>query len=260
MKKIPFFLLLSFFLFSLFAPFSSQEINFTLANLPPSSSFLFGTDDLGRDLLTRVLQGMRISFFVGFFALSIDLTLGISVGCLSSILGGKIDEIVMRLCNALTAIPFVLTMILCSAFLGSGLMPIFFVWTLSGWVPMAMVVRTQILGLKQQEFVLSARALGLPSRLILVRHILPNARGAIIGALTLSIPHAIFAESFLSFLGLGIQPPLTSLGGLVGEGLGALRFYPWRFFLPAGVLSLAMLSFHLLGDMLRDATDPRISC
>ncbi len=255
-------LLLSFLSLAILVPiFSSHAydaIDLTLINLPPTNTFFFGTDDLGRDIFTRVFQGMRISFLVALTAGIVDLTIGITVGCIAAFFGRKTDEIVMRICDILYSIPYLLNVILLMMLFRPSLFTILVAISFSGWVNMARVVRTQILEIKEKEFIQGAIALGLPRMQVLLRHLLPNSIGAIIGALSLTLPYAIFAEAFLSFLGLGLQPPAASLGVLISDGLAALRFYPWRLFFPAGVLSILILSFNLVADSVRDAMDPRL--
>ena len=164
----------------------------------------------------------------------------------------------MRFADILYAIPYLLVVILLMVVIGSGISTIILALTMTGWINMARIVRSQVLQIKRQDFVLAAVALGASKRRILLRHLIPNAMGAILVTLTLTIPAAIFAEAFLSFLGLGVQAPIASLGTMANDGLAALRYYPWRLFFPAGLISLTMLSFNVLGDGLRDALDPRL--
>lgn len=250
------------FLFATFGPslnpYSYFETQLAKNNQPPSQEFWFGTDDLGRDLFTRIWYGARISLFVGCAAAFIDLIVGVLWGSLAAFLGGKVDEFMMRVADILYAIPNLILIILLMVVLGAGLIPIILSLALTGWINMARIVRGQILLLKEQEFVLSAIALGASFFRILFKHLIPNAMGSIIVTMTLTIPTAIFIESFLSFLGLGVQAPIASWGTMASEGLPALRYYPWRLFIPATFISLTMLSFNLVGDGLRDALDPRL--
>lgn len=252
------------FFAAIFGPFFSKftyyETQLHLKNLPPSSTYWFGTDELGRDLFTRVWWGARISLFVGITASLIDLVIGVCYGCIAALFGGKIDEVMMRAADILYSIPSLLVVILLMVVIGSGLTTIIIALTFTGWIGMARIVRGQIMQLKQLDFILAAQALGASRSRLLFRHLIPNAMGPIIITLTLTIPAAIFTEAFLSFLGLGVQAPIASWGTMANDGLSALRYYPWRLFFPAGFISLTMLSFNLLGDGLRDAFDPRLRC
>lgn len=249
-------------LFAIFAPlFSSHtyyETQLYLKNEPPSSSYWFGTDELGRDLFTRCWWGARISLFVGITASLIDLFIGVMFGALAGFMGGKTEEWMMRIADILYSIPYLLVVILLMVVIGPGIFTIILALTLTGWINMARIVRSQILQLKQLDYVKAAVALGASRKRLLLRHLIPNAMGPIIVTVTLTIPSAIFAEAFLSFLGLGVQAPIASWGTMANDGLSALRYYPWRLFFPAIFISLTMLSFNLLGDGLRDAFDPRL--
>lgn len=239
-------------------PYTYYETQLDLKNEPPSGKFWFGTDELGRDLFTRCWWGARISLFVGISASIIDLVIGVLYGAIAALLGKKAEEWMMRLADVLYAIPYLLVVILLMVIIGSGLATIILALTITGWINMARIVRSQILQIKQQDYVKAAFALGASRRRVLLRHLIPNAMGPIIVTLTLTIPTAIFAEAFLSFLGLGVQAPIASWGTMANDGLSALRYYPWRLFFPAALISLTMLSFNLLGDGLRDAFDPRL--
>lgn len=255
-------LLLFFFFMALFAPlFSSHtysEISLSMKNLPPSSIFWFGTDDLGRDLFCRVWWGARISLFIGVGAALLDGIIGVLWGAVAAHFGGWIEELMMRICDVLYAIPTLLMVILLTVYCGSGLKTIFIALALMGWINMARVTRSQILQIKESEYVLAARAIGASSFRIIIRHLIPNALGPILATMTLTIPSAIFMEAYLSFLGLGLQAPLASWGVMINEGIGAMEFYPWRLFFPSLFITLTMLSFHLVGNALRDALDPRL--
>lgn len=240
------------------SPYTYYETKLNLKNEPPNSTFWFGTDELGRDLFTRCWWGARISLFVGITASSIDLIIGVLYGAVAAWTGRRAEEWMMRFADILYAIPYLLVVILLMVIIGPGLLTIIIALTLTGWINMARIVRSQILQIKRQDFVTAALALGASRRRILLRHLIPNAMGPIIVTLTLTIPSAIFAEAFLSFLGLGVQAPIASWGTMANDGLSALRYYPWRLFFPAAFISLTMLSFNLLGDGLRDAFDPRL--
>ncbi len=238
--------------------YTYYETQLSLKNEPPSATFWFGTDELGRDLFTRCWWGARISLFVGITASLVDLLVGVLYGAIAGMLGGKMEEWMMRFADVLYTIPYLLVVILLMVIIGPGIMTIIIALTITGWINMARIVRSQILQIKQQDYVKAAYALGATRRRILLRHLIPNAMGPIIVTLTLTIPTAIFAEAFLSFLGLGVQAPIASWGTMANDGLPALRYYPWRLFFPAAFISLTMLSFNLLGDGLRDAFDPRL--
>jgi oligopeptide transport system permease protein len=255
-------LLALLFFMAIVAPFFSSytyyETHLKLKNLPPSSQFWFGTDELGRDMFTRVWYGARISLFVGVMASIIDLVIGVFYGSISALLGGKREELMMRVADILYSIPYLLVVIMLMVIIGPGITTIIIALTITGWIGMARIVRSQILQLKQMDFIKAAVAMGASRRRILLKHLIPNCMGPIIITVTLTIPSAIFAEAFLSFLGLGVQAPIASWGTMANDGLSALRYYPWRLFFPAGFISITMLCFNLVGDGLRDAFDPRL--
>lgn len=251
-------LILMAILAPMFTSYTYYETHLSLKNLPPSKKFWFGTDELGRDLFTRVWWGARISLFVGITASFIDLCIGVFYGSIAALLGGKKEELMMRLADILYSIPYLLVVILLMVIIGPGISTIIIALTITGWIGMARIVRSQILQLKQMDYVKAAIAIGASRRRILFKHLIPNSMGPIIITLTLTIPSAIFAEAFLSFLGLGVQAPIASWGTMANDGLSALRYYPWRLFFPAGFISITMLCFNLVGDGLRDAFDPRL--
>jgi oligopeptide transport system permease protein len=242
----------------LISPYEHYEMHLPMKNSPPSAQFIFGTDELGRDMFTRTCCGARISLFVGITAALLDLVIGIAVGSLAGCIGGKFDEIVMRCVDILYSIPHLLVVIMLMVVMGPGIFTIIIALTFTGWIGMARIVRGQILQLKQLDFVRAAEALGASRLRILLRHLIPNAMGPILATMTLTIPTAIFAEAFLSFLGLGVQAPAASWGSMASTGVYAMRFYPWRLFVPASFISLTMLCFNLVGDGIRDAFDPRL--
>jgi len=242
----------------LISPYSYSQINLPLKNTPPSAQFWFGSDELGRDLFTRIWWGARISLFIGITAASLDATIGILWGSISAYAGGKTDELMMRICDVLYAIPYLLVVILLTVIRGTGICTILIAMTCTGWINMARICRSQILQLKEMEYITSSRAIGASPRRILFFHLIPNAIGPIVATMTLTVPTAIFTEAFLSFLGLGIQAPAASWGVMVNDGLSAMRYYPWRLLIPAAMITLTMLSFNLLGNALRDALDPRL--
>lgn len=242
----------------IFSPYTYYETNLPLKNLPPCGEFLFGTDELGRDLFTRIWWGARISLFVGITASIIDLCIGVAFGACAGYCSPRISEIMMRFVDIISAIPYLLVVILLMVIMGSGITTILVALTLTGWIGMARIVRGQILQLKTNDYVKAAVAFGAKPGRIMFRHLIPNCIAPIIVTVTFTVPTAIFAEAFLSFLGLGIQAPIASWGTMASDGLPALRYYPWRLFFPAGFISITMLAFNLLGDGLRDACDPRM--
>ncbi len=242
----------------LFTTFSYSDQNLQLANQEPSSLHWFGTDNLGRDLLTRVLYGARISLAIGIVASLINLTIGVIYGGISGYFGGRIDSIMMRIVDILYGIPLLLYVILLMVVLKPGLTNIFIALGLVYWLRMARIVRGQVLAIKEQEYILAAQLIGASSWRIILRHLIPNSMGPIIVTMTLAIPEAIFTEAFLSFIGLGVSAPMASWGVLASEGVASLRSYPFQLFYPALAISLTMLSFNFLGDGLRDALDPRM--
>ncbi|MCL6634569.1 MAG: ABC transporter permease [Peptococcaceae bacterium] len=234
------------------------EQNLLMANRPPGADHWFGTDALGRDLFTRVWYGARISLAVGLVTSLTCTVFGSLYGGISGYIGGRVDEIMMRLVEVLCCVPFLLYVILLVVLFEPGLKAILLALGLVYWLTVARIVRGQVLVLKEQEYVLAARLLGAGSCRLLLRHLLPNTMGPVIVTMTLLIPEAIFTEAFLSFLGLGVSAPAASWGVLASEGMRGLRNYPWQLFFPALFISLTMLAFNSLGDGLRDALDPRM--
>lgn len=256
-------LLLALLIFmAIFGPYMSgydyRTNDLTSKNLPPSAEHWFGTDELGRDVFTRTWEGARISIFIGLAAAMIDLTIGVLWGGIAGYKGGRMDEVMMRTADVLYGIPYLLVVILLMVVLGQSVGTMILAMTITGWVNMARIVRGQILLLKNQEYVLASRTLGATTPRIMARHLIPNAMGPILVTMTLTIPTAIFTEAFLSFLGLGLNPPLASWGTMASDGLPALRFYPWRLLFPATFICLTIFAFNVIGDGLRDALDPRL--
>jgi len=247
---------------ALFGPFitphSYYDIHLELHDTPPGPRFWFGSDELGRDLFARIWWGARISLFVGISAALIDMAVGVLWGATAALSGGKIEEAMMRIADILYAIPYLLVVILLTVIRGTGIGTILIAMTCTGWINMARIVRGQILQIKELDYVVAARLNGASGIRILLCHLIPNAIGPIIAAVTLTIPTAIFTEAFLSFLGLGVQVPAASWGVMVSDGLSAMRYYPWRLLFPSAMLTLTMLSFNLVGNALRDALDPRL--
>lgn len=244
-------------LLALFAPFFSPytyyDLDFAAKNQGPSVSHWFGTDDLGRDVFTRVWYGARISLLVGISAACIDMIVGVVWGGVAALYGGKIDEVMMRVVDVLSSIPTLLVVIPLITVIGPGLHTIILALALLGWLTMARIARAQLMQIKQQGYVLAAQVLGAGFWRILIKHMVPNATGTILVSLMMTVPTAIFAEAFLSYLGLGVQAPIASLGSMANDGLPALEYYPWRLFYPAGLISVIILSFNLIGDGLRTA-------
>lgn len=247
---------------AIFVPMMTNNDYFTTnlagKNQKPSAEHWFGTDDLGRDIFVRIWHGARISLEVGIFAALIDLIIGVIWGGIAGFYGGKVDEVMMRIADILFAIPYLLVVILLMVVLEPGVTTIIIALTITGWIGMARIVRGQILQLKSQEFVLAARSLGANSSRLIFKHLIPNALGPIIVTLSLTVPNAIFAESFLSFIGLGVAAPIASWGTMSSEGLPAMKYFPWRLMFPAVFISITILAFNLFGDGLRDAVDPRL--
>ncbi len=242
----------------LLSPHSYYDQDLSRTNLLPCAEYWFGTDGLGRDLFVRVMVGGQISLLVGVIATVGSGLIGVLYGGIAGYLGGRADNLMMRLVDIVWTIPLTLYAILLMVVLGTGLQNILITLGLVYWVGMARIVRGQVLALKEQEFVLAARVSGAGPGRILLRHLIPNAMGAIIVTATMMIPGAIFTESFLSFIGIGISAPLASWGSLCSDALGGLRSYPYQLFFPAGILCLTMLAFNFIGDGLRDALDPKL--
>lgn len=224
----------------------------------PSREHPFGTDSLGRDLLVRVLYGARISLAIGIFASLINVTIGVVYGGISGLVGGKLDDFMMRIVDILYGIPLLLYVILFMVVFEPGLKNILLAIGIVYWLQMARIVRGQILSLKESDYVLAARTIGADKRRILLKHLIPNVMGPIIVTTTLAIPQAIFTEAFLSYIGLGVAAPMASWGVLASEGLQAMVSYPHQLFFPATAICITMLAFNMLGDGLRDALDPRM--
>ena len=242
----------------LLSPYSYSDQSLANANQPPSAAHWLGTDNLGRDLATRICYGARISLSIGIVASLINLGIGVLYGGISGYFGGRVDSVMMRIVDILYGIPLLLYVILLMVVLKPGLMNVFLALGLVYWLRMARIVRAQVLGLKELEYILAARVLGASHRRLIFGHLLPNSLGPIIITLTLSIPEAIFTEAFLSFIGLGVSAPMASWGVLASEGVVTLRSYPFQLLSPAIAISLTMLGFNFLGDGLRDALDPRM--
>lgn len=219
---------------------------------------IFGTDTLGRDIFTRIWMGGRISLLIAFSTAIIDFFLGVIYGGVSGYFGGTTDIIMMRVLEILNGIPYLLIVILLMIVMEPGVTTIIIAYSIVGWIPMARLVRGQVVSLKQQEFVSAAEALGASAGRIIARHLLPNTLSVVIVRVTLSIPSAIFTEAWLSYLGLGVPLPMCSWGSLAQAGIENFRLYPWQLIIPAVCISVTMLAFNMFGDGLRDAFDPKL--
>jgi len=221
-------------------------------------NYWFGTDSLGRDIWTRIWTGCRVSLFIALLAAFFDLIIGVTYGGVSAYYGGKVDIIMQRIIEVITGIPQIVIVTLFMLVFKPGIMSISMAMAVSGWTSMARVVRSHVLRLKNQEFVLASKTLGASDKRLIIKHLFPNIIGQIVVMIMFSLPSAIFYEAFLSFIGLGLQPPMASLGVLINEGFQALQNYPYMMFIPAVILCVLILSLNLLADGLRDAVDPKM--
>lgn len=255
-------LLILFTLMSVVGPmmvsFQYNDNNLANGDKKPDGEHWFGTDGLGRDIWARVWMGARISLFIGFSAAIIEGCIGVVIGGISGFFGGKIDMFIMRFIDVMIAIPGLIIIILIMLIFEAGIGPIILSFAITGWLGLARMVRGQILQLKEQEFVLAARTLGAGTARLIFKHLIPNTLGVIIVSLTFAVPGAIFSEAFLSFIGLGIKPPMTSWGQLASIGASVMQVFPYQLIIPSIFISLTMLSFQLFGDGLRDSLDPRL--
>ena len=253
-------ILIALTLLCVVGPFFSQayqDQNLNLGATPPSAAHWLGTDTLGRDLFARVLYGGRISLLVGLVATVVALTIGVSYGAIAGFFGGKIDAVMMRIVDIMYALPFTVFVILLMVFFGRNIVLLFFAIGAVEWLTMARIVRGQILSIKKMEYIEAARSLGFGRRHIIFRHMIPNVLGPIIVYATLTIPAVMLLEAFLSFLGLGVQPPMSSWGSLIKDGAEKMEEFWWLLVFPGGVFSLTLFSLNFLGDGLRDALDVR---
>jgi oligopeptide transport system permease protein len=241
----------------LIAPTSVEAADVMAANQFPSRAYPFGTDGIGRNMLTRIMFGTRTSLIVGFSAVGIACAIGIPLGLAAGLRGGWVDFVIMRIVEVMVAFPGILFAMFLVSVTGGGVRNIILAIGVTTWVTICRLTRSQLLSLREQEFVQAARSLGVPEWRIAVRHMLPNAIAPLIVVITLSIPTAIFAEAGLSFLGIGINEPTPSLGKMVADSAQYIRVYWYLGFFPTLAIALAMLGFTFVGDGLRDALDPR---
>ena len=256
-------ILITLILCAIFAPFlapysySYQDLD--LGASKPSFDHLLGTDVMGRDLLSRILYGARISLMVGFVATGVALVIGVSWGIVAGYMGGRVDSIMMRIVDVLYGLPFIIFIILLMVIFGRNLWLLFGAIGAVEWLTMARIVRGQVIGLKNQEFVLAAQALGVSNFSMFRKHLFPNILGPIAVYATLTIPQVMLLESFLSFLGLGIQPPMSSWGTLIKDGVESMEEYSWLLIYPGLTFTITLFALNFFGDGLRDALDPKTS-
>ncbi|GAB5498598.1 MAG: ABC transporter permease subunit [Pseudohongiellaceae bacterium] len=253
------FIILVCILAPLIMPYGYEEQDLRLGASGPSAAHWLGTDTFGRDLLTRILYGGRVSLMVGFIATVVALLVGVTYGAIAGYVGGRVDAVMMRLVDIFYALPFMIFIILLMVVFGRNLFLLFLAIGAVEWLTMARIVRGQVQSLRQQEYVEAAISLGLSPGAIIFRHVIPNVLGPVIVYTTLTIPQVMLLEAFLSFLGLGIQPPMSSWGLLISYGVESMEEYPWLLIFPGLALSLTLFALNFLGDGLRDALDPKAS-
>jgi len=241
------------------APYSYSYQNLDIGASPPSAEHLLGTDVLGRDLLSRLLYGARISLLVGFVATGVALVIGVSWGIIAGYFGGRIDSVMMRIVDVLYGLPFIIFIILLMVIFGRNIWLLFAAIGAVEWLTMARIVRAQVIGLKNQEFVQAAQVMGVSNFSMFRRHILPNILGPIAVYATLTIPQVMLLEAFLSFLGLGIQPPMSSWGTLIRYGVESMEEHYWLLIYPGLTFTITLFALNFFGDGLRDALDPKTS-
>ena len=263
MAVLAFFYLIIQILAALFAPlivsFSYAETDLMLGAVAPDRVHWFGTDDLGRDLFTRTLYGARVSLAIGVLAVFVSIVIGITYGAISGFVGGRTDYIMQRILEIAYAMPFMLFVIILMVMAGRNIYVMFIALGAVQWLSMARIVRGQVIALKRMEYVDAARAIGVSNTRIIFRHLVPNVMGPVIVYTTLTIPAVILEEAFLSFLGLGVQEPMSSWGTLINDGVAAMDVYPWMVIFPCVTLIMTLLALNFLGDGLRDALDPKVS-
>ena len=256
------FFLIFMVLMCIFAPYiyphPYNEQNIAITNQGPTLEHIFGLDDLGRDIFARIWVGGRVSLTIGIVGALISLVVGTLYGGISGFCGGLVDDIMMRILEILVGIPYMVVVIIVSVYLGKGMTSLMIALCLTSWTGLARLVRGEIIELKESEYVMAARALGTSPLKIITKHLIPNTLSVIIINTTFAIPSFIFSEAFLSFLGMGIQPPDTSWGAMASLGQQQMTYYPHELIFPALAISVTMLAFNLLGDGLRDAFDPKL--
>lgn len=240
------------------APYSFETMNVDAMGHAPNLAHWFGTDDLGRDLLTRTLHGLRISMLVGVVATIVSLIIGVSWGAIAGYMGGTIDYLMMRFVDVMYSLPYMFFVIILMTIFGRNIVIMFVALGAVQWLTMARIVRGQVLSLKHKEFIEAARSIGISNRRIIFQHLIPNTLGPVIIYVTLTVPRIILEEAFLSFLGLGVQAPMASLGSLTNDGAQMMEIYPWLLIFPSLVLAILLFALNYLGDGLRDALDPKM--
>ncbi len=246
-------------IFPWISPYSYDAQDLNLGATPPSAAHLLGTDVLGRDLLTRIMYGSRISLAVGILATSVSLLIGVLWGTVAGYFSGRVDNIMMRLVDIFYALPFIIFVILLMVIFGRNLFLLFLAIGAVEWLTMARIVRGQVLSIRKQPYIEAAITMGISKKRIIARHLIPNVLGPIIVYTTLTIPSVMLLEAFISFLGLGVQPPMSSWGLLISYGVENMEEYPWLLIFPGVFFSITLFSLNFLGDGLRDALDPKAS-
>ena len=242
----------------LILPYRYDKVDLLSTYQAPNSQHWFGTDALGRDIWCRVWVGARVSLFIGIVSALSQMVIGTIIGSISGLYGGKVDMVIMRCVDILIAIPFLIWVSLFMLVLEPGIQSIILAFSFTQWKGMARLVRGEVLRLKETEFVIASQNMGASTWRLIRKHFFPNVLPVVIVSVTFEVTNAIFGEAFLSYIGLGIQPPMTSWGKLVASGIAEMRSFPYMLFIPAAFISLTMLSLQLIGDGLRDATDPKL--
>ena len=235
-----------------------QYMDSSVKNLTPNSEFWFGTDDMGRDIFTRVCVGGRISIFIGLACTFVMFTIGSLLGAFAGFKGGWVDDVIMRICEFVGNLPYLIIVVILSLVMGRSVFSLVFAMSITSWVGTTRMVRGQILQIKEQDYVEAAIALGADTKRIIMKHLIPNTLGIIMVTVTMSVPGFIFSEAFLSYIGLGVRAPQTSWGALASAGQQRLMFYPHELLFPSLMISITILAFHLIGDGLSDALDPKL--
>ncbi len=255
-------LLLLVVFFVIFGPlltgYDYQFMDYSIKNKPPSAEHWFGTDQSGRDLFTRTCVGGRISIIIGIVCTIVMFVIGAGLGSLAGLKGGLVDTLIMRATEIIGNLPYLIIVVTLSVVLGRSMFALVFAMSITSWTGTCRLVRGQILQIKESDYVQAARALGAPTFWVIRKHLLPNILGIIMVSITMSVPGFIFGESFLSYIGLGVRPPATSWGALASAGQQQLMFYPYQLAFPSIMIVVTILSFHLIGDGLSDALDPKL--